>query len=269
MGFRSSDLRVIFLSSALLLFWKPGVAGLFDDDEARRAILELRQSHSDTKLSLERLQRATETRFEEDGKKAFEESTALRRSLIELQNQLESLRLESAKLRGANEQLVKDLADIQKRHKDLAQSTDERIKKFEPFRIMVDGREFLVEPQEKRDYDVALATLRKGDFSAAQLSFADFLNRYSQSGYRPSALFWLGNAQFATKDYKEAVSNFRAFIALGADHPKVPEGLLAIANSQLELKDTKSARRTLEELINAFPATEAASVAKERLPRIR
>ncbi|WP_178084847.1 tol-pal system protein YbgF [Rhodoferax aquaticus] len=269
MGFGKLNLRLFFVFAALWLFVQPSVAGLFDDDEARRAILELRQSHSDLKLSLERFQRATESKLDEDGKKTLEESATLKRSLIELQNQLESLRSDLAKVRGVNEQLAKDLSDVQKRQKDQAQSLDERIKKFEPSRITVDGREFLVEPQEKRDYDVALAILRKGDFSSAQLSFADFLSRYSQSGYRASALFWLGNAQFATKDYKESIVNFKAFIGLGADHPKVPEGLLAIANSQLELKDSKAAKKTLEELVNSFPGTEAASVAKERLARIR
>jgi TolA-binding protein len=37
----------------------------------------------------------------------------------------------------------------------------------------------------------------------------------------------------------------------------------------LELKDTKGARKTLEELANNYPATEAASAAKDRLARFK
>jgi TolA-binding protein len=44
------------------------------------------------------------------------------------------------------------------------------------------------------------------------------LARYPKSGYLPSALFWLGNAQYATRDYKEAVTNFRILLQAAPDH---------------------------------------------------
>ena len=76
--------------------------------------------------------------------------------------------------------------------------------------MTVDGREFIADPTEKRDFEAALAIFRKGDFPAAQAAFADFIKRYPQSGYRPTALFWLGNAQYAKRDYRGAIANFRA-----------------------------------------------------------
>lgn len=261
--FRFAACCALFLCSQL------ASAGLFDDDEARRAIIELRQNHADLKQQVDGLSLSVAAKQDEESKRATEDATALRRSLIELQNQLDASRAELAKLRGVSEQLAKDLADVQKRQKDFVQSADDRLKRLEPFRITVDGREFTVEPLEKRDYDTALATFRKGDFVGAQVAIAEFLNRYAQTGYRASALFWLGNAQFATKDYKEAIQNFRAFIAAGADHPKVAEGMLAIANCQLELKEQKAAKKTLEELVASFPGSEAASAAKERLAKLR
>jgi TolA-binding protein len=45
--------------------------------------------------------------------------------------------------------------------------------------------------------------------------------------------------------------------------------MLAIANCQQELKDSKAARRTLEELVKAYPKTEAGSAARERLARMQ
>jgi TolA-binding protein len=50
---------------------------------------------------------------------------------------------------------------------------------------------------------------------------------------------------------------------------RAPEAVLAIANCQLELKDNKGARKTLEELIANYPASEAAQAAKDRLARLR
>lgn len=95
--------------------------------------------------------------------------------------------------------------------------------------------------------------------------FVGFVGRYPSSAYVVSALFWLGNAQYATRDYKEAVTNFRALIARNPEHLRASEAVLSIANCQLELKDVKGARKTLTDLIKAYPETEAAIAAKERL----
>jgi tol-pal system protein YbgF len=233
-------------------------AGLFDDEEARKAILDLRQKVQ-----------ATEQKLAEETRRASEESAQLQRNLIDLQSQLDVTRTELAKMRGQEEQMARDVAELQRQQKDAVQNVDERLRKFEPSRMTIDGREFLADPSEKRDYDAAMATFRKGEFAAAQVVFVDFLNRYPKTGFRPSALFWLGNAQYATKDYKDALASFRALVAMGADHMRVPEALLAIANCQLELKDNKGARKTLDDLIANHPSSEAAQAAKDRLARLR
>jgi tol-pal system protein YbgF len=233
-------------------------AGLFEDDDARKAILDLRQR-------VETNQQEFDKRIGEESQRATEETTQLRRNMLDLQNQLETTRAEMAKLQGQNEQLMRDMGELQRQQKDM----DERLRKFEPTKVTVDGREFTVEQAEKRDYEAALGVFRKGDFAAAQPAFVDFIKRYSKSGYAPSAFFWLGNAQYATRDYKEAVQNFRALLAQAPDHMRAPEAVLSIANCQLELKDTRSARKTLEELIKAYPESEAAVTAKDRLARLK
>lgn len=236
----------------------PAYAGLFDDEEARRAILDLRQKQEELRQEYDRKQ-------SDQTQKLSEENTQLKRSVFDLQNQLDALKADLAKLRGQNEVLLRDVSDFQHKNKETLQSFDERLKKLEPLRITLDGREFLADPSEKKEYETHLALFRKGDFSGAAAAFVDFLSRNPQSGYRPSVLFWLGNAQYATKDYKSAMANFRSLIATAPDHLRVPESLLAIANCQYEIKETKAARKTLENLIANHPSTEAASAAKERL----
>ncbi|MCX7234495.1 MAG: tol-pal system protein YbgF, partial [Burkholderiales bacterium] len=46
---------------------------------------------------------------------------------------------------------------------------------------------------------------------------------------------------------------------------RAPEAALSVANCQAELKDTRGARKTLDDLIKAYPASEAAGAAKDRL----
>jgi tol-pal system protein YbgF len=244
--------------AAASFFTASAQAALFEDDEARRAILDLRQRIEQQRQSQgEELRRATE------------DNATLRRSLLELQNQIETLRSELARLRGTDEQLARDLGEVQKSQRDITQGVNERLRKFEPVQVNVDGREFSADPAEQRDFEAALAAFRKGDFAAAQSAFADFVRKYPSSGYRPTALFWLGNAQYANRDYRGAIANFRALLQQSPDHPRAPEAVLSIANCQIELKDNASARRTLDDLVKAYPQSEAASAARERLARLR
>jgi tol-pal system protein YbgF len=236
----------------------PAQAALFEDDEARRAILDLRQRVEAQRLSLEG-----------ELRRSNDENATLRRSLLDLQNQIEALRGELARLRGQDEALLRELSDVQRRQKDIAQGVEERFRKFEPVQVTVDGREFAADPTEQKEFENALAAFRKGEFVAAQGAFTEFLRRFPQSGYRPSGLFWLGNAQYANRDYRGAIANFRALLQQAPDHPRAPEAVLSIANCQIELKDNAAARRTLDDLVKAYPQSEAASAAKERLARLR
>ena len=251
-------------------------AGLFDDEEARKAILELRQRVETTRLESEQKQA-------ERNRLSSEEIGQLRRSLLELQNLIESFKTDTARQTGQMEQLTRTLseqqrplaelqrqvAELQRQQKDATSVVDERLRKFEPIKVAVDGKEFSAEPNEKRDFDAALAVFRRGEFALAQTAFVDFLKRNPQTGYGPSSLFWLGNAQYATRDYKEAITNFRSLLALAPDHLRAPEAVLSIANCQIELKDTRAARKTLEGLIKAYPQSEATLAGKERLARLK
>jgi len=257
-------MKYIRLVAAALAFCGAGLAqaGLFDDEEARRAILDLRQR-------VDAVRQDAEKSSAEQTAKTAEDSAQMRRLLVDLQSQIELLRSDLATLRGQNEKLIRDVSDLQRQQTEMQQGFDERLGRFEPLKVTVDGREFMAEQAEKRDYESALNIFRKGDFAAAQSAFGDFVKRYPQGGYAPSAYFWLGNAQYATRDYRDAIQNFRTLLTQAPDHLRAPEAVLSIANCQVELKDTKSARKTLADLIKAYPQTEAAAAARERLARLK
>ncbi len=246
------------VASAASLLVLSAHSGILEDDEARRAILDLRQKSD-----------VLQQRFAEDIRKSSDDNAQLRRSVLDLANQIETLRADLAKLRGQDEQLARDVADMQRRQKDMTQGVDERLRKFEPAKVSLDGKDFFAAPAEVRDFDAALAVLRKGDFVAAQSAFVEFDKRYPASGYKPSVLFWLGNAQYALRTYKEAIVNFKTLLTIAPEHIRAPEAALSIANCQIELKDTKAARKTLEDLAKVYPESEAASVAKDRLSKLK
>lgn len=246
------------LAAALLLAGASARAGLLEDDEARKAIIDLRNRF--TQLEKSQGEQSTQLR---------DEVQQLRRTLLDANNQLEALRGELAKLRGQNEQLARDVAELQRHQKDIAQGVDERLRKFEPQKVTVDGKEFMADPDEKRLYDEAVAPLRNGDFAGAASALSAFAKRFPGSGYIDSVRFWLGNAQYGKREYREAIASFRTFVSAAPDHPRAPEALLAIANCQIEMKDNKAARRTLDELMRVYPKSEAAQAAKERLASLK
>jgi len=236
-------------------------AALFEDEEARRAILDLRQRVEQSNTVI---------------KGIGDENAQLRRALLDLQGQIESLKSDLSKSRGAQEQLARDLSELQVRQKDLLlgledrlRRSDERMQRLEPVKVSLDGAEFMAEPAEKREYDAAMELFRSGECVAAQTGLGAFVNRYRLSGYVPTALFWLGNAQYANKDYKESLANFQRMLKSTPTHPRAPEAMLAIANIQIELKDLRSARKSLDDLIKAHPTTETAATARDRLARLR
>jgi tol-pal system protein YbgF len=262
---RMPGLRRVVPVLAGLLMLQSASAALFEDDEARRAILDLRARVTQG----EEQQRARMAELTQTNAKLAEQVAVLQRSLLELNGQLEGLRGEIATLRGANEVAQRQLAELQKLQRDLGQAVDERMRRFEPVRVSLDGQEFSAEPEERKAYEDAVALLRGGDFDKAAPALAAFLRSYPGSGYANAARFWLGNAQYARRDYKEAIASFRAFVTAAPQHPRAPEALLALANSQAEMKDTKGARKTIEELVKSYPKSEAAQAGKDRLASLR
>lgn len=263
-------MRIAFVRAAVLALACLGAQGaahaqLFGDDQARQAILDLRQRFDQAVTAQNRL---------------VDENTQLRRSMLDLQQQIESLRGELARSRGQEEQLLRDIEEL-KRAQASQQTLEERLRKLEAGeanRTAADPADAGggVNPMtgegsagEKPDYDAALATFRAGDFKGAQTAFAGFIKRYPRSGLAPSALFWLGNAQYATRNYKEAITNFRSLLTAAPNHQRAPEAMLSIANCQIELKDTRAARATLESLVKTYPSSEAAQAGKERLARLK
>lgn len=275
-------------------------AAIFEDEEARRAILDLRQrletqrqsqiQSSDQILqkSLDQTQKQTELLRKQLEVETSQAKQDARQAALQLQSQIEALKQELANLRGEREQLVRDISLLQRAQKetgldmeDRFQKLYERLAKREPvvskeeppksnkLTVQVDGFEFLAEPEEKQDFEAAFVLFRKGDFSAAAKEFGQFVKTYSASGYKPSALYWLGSARFARRDFNEAMAQLRTLVTDFPNHARAPEAMLTMGNAQIEIKQSKEARKTFNELLKLYPSSEAAAAAKDRLAQLK
>jgi tol-pal system protein YbgF len=244
------NLRIL-AAVVTLIVTLPAHAQLFSDDDARKAILELRQRLNAVQSEL-----------------AARLDTA-QRNQLDMANQNEVLKQEIARLRGQVESLTNEVATLQKRNRDLYTDLDARMKKFEPTTVTVDGRSATVERTEQAAYDAALAQFRGGDFKGSIGSFQQFLSRYPASAYAPAAWYFIGSAQFALKDYKASIASNQVIVDRYKESPRAPEALLSMADSQLQMADKRAANRTLTRVIQEYPNSEAAVMARERLPGTR
>jgi tol-pal system protein YbgF len=224
-------------------------AALFEDDEARRAILDIR-------ARLDNMQSEINAKADKTNS-------------LDLNSENEQLRQEIAKLRGQIEVLTNELTNTQKRQKDFYVDLDGRLRKLEPKTVTIDGKEVSVEQSEQRAYDAALAYFKAGDYKNAGASFYDFTRRYPQSGLAPSAQYWLGNTYYAQRDYRNAITAQQLVVKNYPDNPKAADALLNIASCYMELKDKASAKKTLETLIAQYPNSPTAQTAQERLAALK
>lgn len=232
-------------------------AQLFSDDEARRAIIQLRER-------VTTVQNELNTKLENELRGKMDRTGSL-----ELHNQIESLKQDISRLRGQVEVLGNELANAQKRQNDFYADLDTRLRKIEPQKVVVDGQELSVQQVEQRAYEAALAYFRESDYRNAAAAFYDFTMRYPQSQLTPAAQYWLGNTYYAQRDYKNAIAAHKIVLDRFPRDSRAPEALLNIASCHIELKDRAAAKTALESLVASYPDSPAATTARERLANLR
>ncbi len=213
---------------------------IFSDDEARKAILETRKSVQ-----------------------------ASQAAILDLQNQIEKLRTENAQLRGQIETLQKQTDDLTKNQKTYYQDLDNRITRFEPQTVEVEGVTGVVQPGERSAYEEALNAFQNNQLKKADTDLNAFIRKYPSSPYLPLALFWSGNTKYALKDYNGSINQLQILITRFPGHQRVPAAMLTLGNANLESGKKAVAKKVLSDLITKYPDSEAAKEAKTIVANIK
>lgn len=230
--------RALATGALAILFVLPTSAwALLSDDEARKAILDLRKTLASTQL--------------------------------ELQAQIERLKSENAQLRGQIESLQRQSEELTTSQKTNYQDLDARLGKFEPQTLEIEGVTGTIQPGEKAAYDEALKAFQAGQLKKADAGFTGFVRKYNASPYLPLALYWLGNTKYALKEYPGAITQLQALIKAYPKHPRIPAAMLTLGNCQLESGNKSAARKTYGDLIAAYPDTDVAIEARQMLARAK
>lgn len=240
--------RALFIACVLGLATLPVRAGMFDDEEARTRIQKLRSD------------------FDELAKRA----DLATKNQLDFANQVEAINADVAKLRGQIEVIVNDVEATQKRQKDFYIDLDSRLRAIETAgadaKTVAKAEAPKIDPaNETRDYEAALTLFKGAKYKESLAAFQAVIKNYPNGSLLPSAHYWAASSFYQLKDYGHAGELFGYLAANWPDDSKAPDALLAQANAQLEGGDVKNGRRTLEILIEKYPASSAVPSAKSRL----
>ena len=266
---------------ALSAFSLNAVAGLFDDEEARKDLRNLR-------AQIEQQNRDNDSRLQklDDAIKNL--------GIIQLLNQIDQLNAEIAKLRGQVEVMSNLDEQLNKRQRDFYLDIDTRLRKLEGATsdssavTPTSGAPTAVVPvaaiaapplsptqlaalraKEDAAYDVGSNAFKRGDYAAAIRAFQTFAKDYSNGQLVSNAHYWMGISYFNLRDYGSARSTQEQLLRQYPDSAKAPDALLAMASIYSEIGDNGSARNSLEDVIAKYPGSEAATKARSRLAALR
>lgn len=224
-------------------------AGVFDDEEARRQIVDQRIK--------------AEARFDQQAK-----------AQLDLASQIQRQADEMARLRGQIETLSYELETAKKRQQDFYLDLDTRLRKFEaPPEATADSfgaaaAKPAVDPaREGQEYEAALNQFKAAKYKEAAASFAAFVQKYPDTSLAPNAQYWLGNAWYAQRNCNKAIEAQTVVTTKYAESAKAPDAWLAIATCQQELGNQPAARRALDAVLAKYPHTPAAETAQQRLKK--
>lgn len=222
---------------------------------------------------------------------------ALKRSMLNLLNRVDDLERELRQIRGDLEVVNHELSGLKRRQRELYLDVDRRLGALEKGGVanqaddrtgsstLVVDQPVIEEPKtevatqatppappsrkEKDSYRTAFNLLKEGRYQQSIKAFTRFMVDYPDSTYADNAQYWLGEANYVSRQYKAAVSEFSKVISDYPQSSKAPDAMVKLGFTYYELKQWDKARDMLNKVITDFPDSSAAKLAESRLKRLK
>jgi tol-pal system protein YbgF len=210
--------------------------------------------------------------------------------LVDLYLRLEALQKEVQQLRGEVEQHGFAVNGIKQRQRDLYLDIDRRLSQLENSRTTQPVDQQQTRPTtpattptprgpataasgnpaaEEAAYREAFGLLKEGRYQPAKKRFSDFVAKYPDSGYADNAQYWIGEVNYVTRAFKQAIVEFEKVLNNYPNSQKQADALLKMGYCYYELKDFAKARESLQAVTSRFPNTTPARLAGKRLQQLK
>jgi tol-pal system protein YbgF len=220
---------------------------------------------------------------------------AQNQGLLEMLQTIEQLQTELRQLRGDVEYQTNELDGVRKRQRELYLDIDRRLNDLQlqsagpagsppaPGDQPVTGTGTLPTEgataagatagsqdadQERNEYKEAFEILREGRYPQAIEAFTRFLQKYPNGGYADNAQYWLGEANYVSRNFEQALVEFNKVLEQYPQSSKIPDARLKLGYTYYELQQWDKARQMLNETVNKHAGTSVAPLAEKRLLRM-
>lgn len=123
-----------------------------------------------------------------------------------------------------------------------------------------------IEPSEA--YRQAMSDYNSGNFDLALAGFQNYLSHFPDSSQADKAQYWIGECNYAKKDFNRAIDAFGKLIKTYPKSDKVAGAKLKIAYSYLNENHTAKAKEWLQKVAKEYPGSREAELAREKLRKI-
>ncbi|MBI1820421.1 MAG: tol-pal system protein YbgF [Nitrospirae bacterium] len=122
-------------------------------------------------------------------------------------------------------------------------------------------------PQEA--YNLAYSDFVKGNYDLALLGFLNFTQQFQNSVLMANALYWLGESYFNKKEFPKAIETFDRVARDYPKHDKTPGSILKEGYAYFEMGEKLRGTTYLKKVIEQYPRSNEAQLAKEKLATAR
>jgi tol-pal system protein YbgF len=113
-------------------------------------------------------------------------------------------------------------------------------------------------------YEASLAQLRRGSLSTARLGLREMLRAYPTSERAPDALYFIGQS-YASENPDSAVAYYDQVVQKYPASPRAASALYNLGLLAERRKDTARAREAFQRVMQAYPQSDEAALARDRL----
>ena len=136
--------------------------------------------------------------------------------------------------------------------------------------IFFSAGESLAAPTQRQDttrrlYDRIMDEFKHRDYEAAMAGFRLFIELHSQSALAANAQYWIGECQYRTRRYRDALKSFYDVVSNYPLSPKLAASTLKLGQTYTKLGDHEKARLMFDRVVDQYPDSPEAEVARKAI----
>jgi tol-pal system protein YbgF len=253
-----------------------GCAGTMDET-TQQEMAQLRRDVASLNLAVHRGRGESDTSLNQMERRSREQSAENARQAAAMNSRIESLSAEVNRLSARVDELSQRL-DSQSRPSGGSSGPSPRPAPA-PTPAPSGGSKSSTEPGAEESFKAAYSDFTKGNYTLAVAEFREFVRQHPDSPRVDSAQYWIGESYFSIgraaaaagqpersrEALERSVQEFRKVFVNYPGGRQVPTALYKEALALVELKQMKVAQARLQYLVDNFPQSEEAPLARERL----